>query len=90
MEKETCNKFAYTSEKAANTVLNYYNTRRRGRHFRAKDKMVNRSYRCPDCGMYHLTSSPKRDDKKKDEDNPKYARRTKKRHEDYSDRDQLQ
>ena len=63
--ESTCAKIAYNSFREAQEVVNYaknhrryVNGRRINRKVGKKDKRPVRSYRCPDCGKWHLTSSP--------------------------------
>ena len=64
-ESTTCAKIAYNSFREAQEVINYaknhhrYNgSKRINRKVGKKDKRPIRSYRCPDCDKWHLTSSP--------------------------------
>jgi hypothetical protein len=64
-EIATCTKIAYNSYREAQAVINYgknhrryVNGRRINRKVGRKDKRPVRSYRCPECGKWHLTSSP--------------------------------
>ena len=63
--KSICAKIAYNSFREAQAVINYgknhhrYNgTKRANRKVGKKDKRPVRSYKCPECGKWHLTSSP--------------------------------
>jgi hypothetical protein len=63
--ESTCAKIAYNSYREAQAVINYgknhrryVNGRRINRKVGKKDKRPVRSYRCPECGKWHLTSSP--------------------------------
>lgn len=49
-----CEKVAYPSQREANEVINsFHKSHLRGR---TGKKIPCRAYRCPDCGMWHLTS----------------------------------
>jgi hypothetical protein len=63
--ESTCAKIAYNSFREAQAVINYgknhrryANGRRVNRKVGKKDKRPVRSYKCPECGKWHLTSSP--------------------------------
>ncbi|MDF2449415.1 MAG: hypothetical protein K0R26_1919 [Bacteroidota bacterium] len=74
----SCYKRGYTSEREAREVLNSvktyriqdkYSNTRRNKLIGKKDKRPKRTYRCPECDLFHLTSEPK---KYKNEKRAKY------------------
>lgn len=52
-----CSKVGYSSKKDALTIKN---ARLRGGSFRRPERL--RAYPCPDCGMWHLTKQPDRNE----------------------------
>lgn len=69
MEEETtgCKKKAFNSFRDAQAMINYtrrhrryVNGRRTNRNYQPKDKKPQRSYKCPDCGKWHITSEPEK------------------------------
>lgn len=60
----SCDKIGYTTFKEAQTVVNRAKHPRSNqigrkgprRHSRGSDKVPIRSYKCDECGLYHLTS----------------------------------
>lgn len=54
-----CNKLEFATEKEANTYKNIAHTpivTLKGKRKRFSKKIPQRSYLCPECGMWHLTS----------------------------------
>jgi len=65
IDTSICAKIAYGSFREAQGVVNYAKSHRRynngkrvNRKVGKKDKRPVRSYKCPECGKWHLTSSP--------------------------------
>ena len=62
-----CWKLAYNSFREAQEVINYSkkhrysNGKRRNKLMGKKDKQLQRSYKCDECGMWHITSQKERD-----------------------------
>lgn len=63
--ESTCAKIPYNSFREAQEVINYAKNNRRyvggrriNRKVGKKDKRPVRSYRCPECGKWHITSQP--------------------------------
>lgn len=53
MQQAACHKRGYSSLRHAREIINLIQGRRHAtRRFKAKRL---RAYRCPDCGLYHLT-----------------------------------
>lgn len=65
--EKSCWKLAYPSFREAQTVINfsrkhrYKDGKRVNRLMGRKDKQLQRSYKCDDCGMWHITSQKERD-----------------------------
>lgn len=57
----TCNKIGYETFEEAKHVVNYANKmgRKRQKQRRLQCKKPKRVYKCPECGLYHLTSQNK-------------------------------
>jgi len=62
-EGHSCTKRQYNSYRDAQTVINYskkhrryHNGKRMNRLIGKKDKQLQRSYKCDECGMWHITS----------------------------------
>jgi len=59
-----CNKIEYGSFREAQGVVNaarkhrYANGQRMNRLMGRKDKKLQRSYKCEECGYWHITSQP--------------------------------
>ena len=61
----TCSKVQYSSYREAQGVINdskkhfvYAAGKRANRRMGKKDKRLQRSYRCEECGFWHITSQP--------------------------------
>ncbi len=64
---KSCFKLAYPSFREAQGVINhsrkhrYVDGKRVNRLMGRKDKQLQRSYKCDECGMWHITSQKERD-----------------------------
>jgi len=64
----TCFKIAYPSFREAQSIINYSrkhrytNGKRRNKLVGKKGKQLQRSYKCDECGMWHITSQKERED----------------------------